>query len=57
MAGLTEGNHALAVEIAALPDMIRGYENIKLANVRAYRERLTELRAEFGRSTSGTLVA
>ena len=32
LAGLTEGNHDLAVQIAALPDMVRGYEDIKLAN-------------------------
>jgi indolepyruvate ferredoxin oxidoreductase len=41
--GLTADNHALAVEIAGLPDMVRGYEEIKLANVRAYRERMAEL--------------
>ena len=45
--GLTAGNHALAVEIAGLPDMVRGYEEIKLRNVRAYRERMSELTAEF----------
>ena len=31
--GLTAGNHALAVEIAGLPDMVRGYEHVKLGNV------------------------
>jgi indolepyruvate ferredoxin oxidoreductase len=56
LAGLTEGNHALAVEIAALPDMIRGYEHIKLANVRTYHEELARLRAEFAAATSPTLV-
>jgi indolepyruvate ferredoxin oxidoreductase len=45
--GLTAGNHDLAVEIAGLPDMVRGYEEIKLRNVRAYRERMAELLAEF----------
>ncbi|MFG1926921.1 indolepyruvate ferredoxin oxidoreductase family protein [Cryptosporangium sp. NPDC048952] len=35
-----------AVEIAALPDMIRGYEHVKLRNVDAYHRRLTELRTE-----------
>ena len=54
--GLTAGNHALAVEIAGLPDMVRGYEDIKLATVRAYHERLAELRAEFAASASPTLV-
>jgi indolepyruvate ferredoxin oxidoreductase len=56
LAGLNEGNHALAVEIAALPDMIRGYEHIKLATVRAYHEKLAELRAEFAASGAATLV-
>ncbi|KAA0087121.1 indolepyruvate ferredoxin oxidoreductase family protein [Mycolicibacterium sp. P9-64] len=32
-----------AVTIAALPDMVRGYEDIKLANVEAYHARLREL--------------
>jgi indolepyruvate ferredoxin oxidoreductase len=45
--GLTAGNHALAVEIAGLPDMVRGYEEIKLGNAAAYRERMAELLAEF----------
>src|ERR1700735_1003484 len=31
--GLTAGNHARAVEIAGLPDMVRGYEHVKLGNV------------------------
>ena len=52
LAGLTEGNHDVAVQVAALPDMVRGYEEIKLATVRAYHEKLAELRAEFAASTS-----
>ncbi|WP_427919210.1 indolepyruvate ferredoxin oxidoreductase family protein [Streptomyces sp. cg40] len=34
---------AVVVELAALPDMIRGYEDIKLGNAAAYRERVAEL--------------
>jgi indolepyruvate ferredoxin oxidoreductase len=56
LAGLTAGNHGLAVEIAALPDMIRGYEDIKLATVRSYHEKLAELLAEFAASGAGALV-
>jgi indolepyruvate ferredoxin oxidoreductase len=56
LADLTEGNHELALEIAALPDMIRGYEHIKLANVRAYHEKLAGLRAAFTASTTPTPV-
>ncbi len=40
---LRPGNHALAVEIAALPGLVSGYEDIKLAAVARYRERLAEL--------------
>jgi indolepyruvate ferredoxin oxidoreductase len=32
-----------AVEIAELPDLVRGYEQIKLDNVARYRARLAEL--------------
>ncbi|NUT90978.1 MAG: indolepyruvate ferredoxin oxidoreductase family protein [Saccharothrix sp.] len=32
-------------ELAALPDVVRGYEDVKLANVRQYRERQTALLA------------
>jgi indolepyruvate ferredoxin oxidoreductase len=35
-----------AVQIARLPDLVRGYENIKLANVALYRARLKELRSD-----------
>ena len=35
-----------AVEAASLPEMIRGYEQIKLANVEIYRDRLRELGIE-----------
>jgi indolepyruvate ferredoxin oxidoreductase len=44
---LTADNHVLATKIAALPDMIRGYEQIKLDNVSAYRDQLTQLTSEF----------
>jgi indolepyruvate ferredoxin oxidoreductase len=47
LAGLTEGNHALAVEIAGLPGLVRGYEEIKLRAVDAYRERTAELLARY----------
>jgi indolepyruvate ferredoxin oxidoreductase len=56
LTGLTVGNHDLAIRIAALPDQIRGYEDIKLATVRTYHENLAELRTEFAASTSPTLV-
>jgi indolepyruvate ferredoxin oxidoreductase len=39
---LSTETYQRAVEIARLPDLIRGYENIKLANVALYRARLKE---------------
>jgi indolepyruvate ferredoxin oxidoreductase len=44
---LTADNHATAVELAALPDVVRGYEEVKLRNVETYRAGLTQLRARF----------
>jgi indolepyruvate ferredoxin oxidoreductase len=46
-ANLTADNLTMAVEIAQLPDMIRGYEHIKLANVEKYRARVAELIPRF----------
>jgi indolepyruvate ferredoxin oxidoreductase len=42
-AGLKAGDYDRAVAVAALPDVVRGYEGVKLANVDAYRVRLREL--------------
>ncbi|OYV64772.1 MAG: hypothetical protein B7X07_05415 [Actinobacteria bacterium 21-64-8] len=44
-AQLTASNHARAVELAKLPDMIRGYGEVKLHNLRRYEETLKDLRA------------
>lgn len=49
-ARLTGEKLAAAVGIAELPDMVRGYEQIKLANVEKYRERLNGMLTEFGAS-------
>ncbi len=45
---LTAHNLDDAVAIAALPDMVRGYEDIKLANVERYRTALDDRLADFG---------
>lgn len=42
-AGLDPTTYDHAVQVAGLPDMVRGYEGIKLANVEAYHARLREL--------------
>ncbi|MEU0467602.1 hypothetical protein ABZ215_26675 [Amycolatopsis sp. NPDC006131] len=41
------GNHDVAVEIANLPDAVRGHEDIKPGNVAAYRDALTEALQRF----------
>ncbi|WP_328766533.1 DUF6537 domain-containing protein [Streptomyces sp. NBC_00286] len=37
----------MAVEIAALPDMVRGYESIKERNVESYRAAVAEALRRF----------
>lgn len=39
---LSRDNHGSIVELAALADLVRGYENIKLDNVAAYRAAVAE---------------
>jgi indolepyruvate ferredoxin oxidoreductase len=41
-----EGNVELAVELASLPDGVRGYEDIKLRNVEHYQSELARLRSQ-----------
>jgi indolepyruvate ferredoxin oxidoreductase len=47
LAGLTRDNHALAVEIASLPETIRGYGHIKAKSVGAARAKRDELLARY----------
>jgi indolepyruvate ferredoxin oxidoreductase len=49
---LTPQNHALAVEIASLPEGIRGYGHIKLKNIVAARKKRDELLTRLQRSGS-----
>jgi indolepyruvate ferredoxin oxidoreductase len=49
VARLNGAPEELALRIAGLPDLVRGYEEIKLASVRKYRARLAELVAELGK--------
>ncbi|MBW8483127.1 indolepyruvate ferredoxin oxidoreductase family protein [Actinomadura parmotrematis] len=42
-ASLSRDRHDLAVEIAELPDLVRGYEHVKTAGVELYRTRLAGL--------------
>ena len=45
--GLTLGNHALAVEIARLPEQIRGYGHVKEGNVAKVKAKWAELLARW----------
>src|SRR5216683_178617 len=47
IAGLSPENHALAVELAAIPGQIRGFGHVKLANLATARARQQELLAAF----------
>jgi indolepyruvate ferredoxin oxidoreductase len=47
-------DHPLAAELAALPDMVRGYEEIKLASVAAYRARQQEILASLAARETAT---
>jgi indolepyruvate ferredoxin oxidoreductase len=46
---LTPVTHPAVAELAELPDVIRGYEDIKLRNVERYRARAAELRGRIAR--------
>ncbi|HVL37380.1 MAG TPA: indolepyruvate ferredoxin oxidoreductase family protein [Burkholderiales bacterium] len=48
LAGLEAQNHALAVQIAAIPEEMRGFGHIKRRNVEAARKKRDELLARFG---------
>jgi indolepyruvate ferredoxin oxidoreductase len=47
LSGLTAHNLGVAVELLSLPDLVRGYEQIKLDNVAAYHVRKAELLEQF----------
>jgi len=43
---LSPATATLAVQLASLPDMVRGYEEVKLRNVEAYHQSLAGLRPQ-----------
>ncbi len=45
---LDPSTHGTVAEIAGLPDMIRGYEDIKLGNVERFRAEAERLTRELG---------
>ena len=54
---LETGNHALAVELAGLPDMVRGFGPVKLASVERFEKRKAELLAKWRAKEPITYVA
>ena len=49
IAGLDAGNHSLALEIAAIPEQIKGYGHVKERNLAAARQRWDALMQRWGR--------
>ncbi len=54
--GLSKKNHALAVEIARIPEQIRGYDLVKQKHVVSAKSQENDLLKEF-RSTMGNSAA
>jgi indolepyruvate ferredoxin oxidoreductase len=51
---LSPATAALAVRLASLPDVVRGYEDVKMRNVEAYHQAMAELRAQLDASAAGS---
>jgi indolepyruvate ferredoxin oxidoreductase len=54
---LDAGNHATAVELASLPEMIRGYGHVKLQHLAQVRVRQEQLLGEFRAAPARVAVA
>jgi len=52
LAGLTRENHSLALEIASLPDAIRGYGHVKAASIATARTKRDTLLARWPQGTA-----
>ncbi|WP_425440427.1 indolepyruvate ferredoxin oxidoreductase family protein [Prauserella shujinwangii] len=46
-------DEAVVLDLLGLPDLVRGYEDVKLGNVERYRQRRAELLAELDRAATG----
>jgi indolepyruvate ferredoxin oxidoreductase len=54
---LTPVNHALAVEIASVPEIIRGYGHVKMRHLQQAQQRRAELLAQFNAPVERTARA
>jgi len=57
LAGLTAQNHALAVQIASLPEEIRGFGHIKARTLEPARKKRDELLSQFEASPAARRAA
>lgn len=57
LAGLGHDNHRLAVDIASIPDRIRGYGHVKEANLKAAKRSEAMLLAAFREPATGMAAA
>jgi len=57
LARLNSGNHAVAVELAALPEQVKGFGHVKLKHLEAVRQRETELLAQLRGAATASLAA
>jgi indolepyruvate ferredoxin oxidoreductase len=57
LASLDQNNHGLAVEIAAVPETMRGFGHIKEKNVKAAKEREASLLAAYRNPATQSVAA
>ncbi|MCB2070060.1 MAG: hypothetical protein KDF67_10715, partial [Ottowia sp.] len=57
LGALTPENHATAVDIARVPEQIKGYGHVKERNLKAARARWDELMQAFRKPAAGERVA
>ena len=57
LAKLAPANHALAVEIASIPEMIRGYGHIKMRHLKQAEKQRAELIAKFNAPVKQSAMA
>jgi indolepyruvate ferredoxin oxidoreductase len=57
IAALSPANHALAVEIARVPEQIKGFGHVKQRNLAAAREQWDRLLAQWPQSRADRQVA
>lgn len=57
LATLGQDNHALAVQIASVPETMRGFGHVKEKNVKAAKEREASLLAAYGSPAAQSIAA